>query len=59
VDARGFLRVQARALLARLEVAQKRTVRPGQADAQTRAHLADSADTLRQALAASIQRQAL
>ncbi len=58
-DARGFLRVQARALLARLEAAQKRTARPGQADAETQAHLADSADTLRQALAASIQRQAL
>jgi hypothetical protein len=59
VDARGFLRVQARALLTRLESAQKRTARPGQADAETQAHLADSADTLRQALAASIQRQAL
>jgi hypothetical protein len=58
-DARGFLRVQARALLARLESAQKRTARPGSVDAETQAHLADSADTLRQALAASIQRQAL
>jgi hypothetical protein len=28
-------------------------------DAETRAHLADSADTLRQALAATIVRQAL
>jgi hypothetical protein len=28
-------------------------------DAQTRAHLADTIDTLRQSLAASIQRQAL
>jgi hypothetical protein len=58
-DARGFLRVQARALLARLETARKYAARPGHSDAETQAHLADSADTLRQALAASIQRQAL
>jgi hypothetical protein len=31
----------------------------GPADAQTRVHLAESLDTLRQALAATIQRQSL
>ena len=55
-DARGLLRVQARAVLARLDVASRHT---GALDAETRAHLADSADTLRQALAAPLQRQAL
>jgi hypothetical protein len=55
-DLRGEMREQARALLARLDgtLRKKATV-----DALTRAHLADSADTLRQALAATIQRQAL
>jgi hypothetical protein len=54
-DLRGELREQARALLARLEAAQRsKSLEPA-----TRAHLADSADTLRQALAATIQRQAL
>jgi hypothetical protein len=43
-------------LLARLDTAlQKR----GAADADTRAHLADCADTLRQALAAPLQRLGL
>ena len=55
-DVRGVMREQARALLARLDEAlRKRSA----IDAATRAHLADSADTLRQALAATIQRQAL
>jgi Met-zincin len=55
-DIRGHLREQARALLTRLDgVLAKRTA----LDAESRAHLADSADTLRQALAATIQRQAL
>jgi hypothetical protein len=54
-DLRGELREQARALLAKLEAAQRgKGLEPA-----TRAHLADSADTLRQALAATIQRQAL
>jgi Met-zincin/Domain of unknown function (DUF5117) len=56
-DLRGELREQARTLLARLEASQRK--KGGTADAATRAHLADSADTLRQALAATIQRQAL
>ena len=55
-DARGLVRAQARALLPRIEAAQRR--RAG-ADAQTRAHLADAADTLRLALAAPLQRQGL
>lgn len=54
-DARGLVRVQARTLLARLEAAQGRRSH----DAETRVHLADSIDTLRQALAASVQRQSL
>jgi hypothetical protein len=52
-DARGILRQQARELLGRLEPAARR------ADADTRAHLADSADTLRRALAAPLLRQGL
>ena len=55
-DARGLLREQARALLARLDAAYKRGQAP---DAETRAHLADAADTLRQALAAPLQRLSL
>jgi hypothetical protein len=55
-DIRGHLREQARALLTRLDSTLAK--RPA-LDAETRAHLADSADTLRQALAATIQRQAL
>ena len=55
-DVRGVMREQARALLSRLDEAlRKRSA----IDVATRAHLADSADTLRQALAAAIQRQAL
>ena len=55
-DLRGIMREQARALLGRLDEAlRKRSA----IDVATRAHLADSADTLRQALAATIQRQAL
>ena len=60
-DARGFLRVQARSLLAQLEAAERRgaKARPAAVDAETRAHLADATDTLRQSLAAVIQRQTL
>jgi hypothetical protein len=59
-DVRGHLREQARALLARLDAALKtRATTKDGFDAETRAHLADSADTLRQALAATIVRQAL
>jgi hypothetical protein len=55
-DVRGLMREQARALLVRLDsTLRKRT----NLDSETRAHLSDSADTLRQALAATIQRQAL
>ena len=54
-DVRGLMREQARALLVRLDDTLRK--RPGM-DAATRAHLADSADTLRQALTATIQRQA-
>jgi Met-zincin/Domain of unknown function (DUF5117) len=64
VDARGFVRTQARSLLAKLEATQ---VKPGKNskpsksvnDAETRAHVADSIDTLRQAMSAVIQRQGL
>ncbi len=55
-DARGLLREQTRALLARLQTAQRKTAG---LDAETRAHLADCVDTLRQALAAPMQRQSL
>jgi Met-zincin len=51
-DSRSLLRTEAQALLARIERAAKR---PGLSDA-ARAHLADSADTLSQALAAKLQR---
>ncbi len=54
-DARGLLRLQARQLLVKLEGAQRRS----KADEATRAHLSDSLDTLRQALAATLQRQSL
>ena len=56
-DVRGHMRSQAVALLARLDAALKS--KRGDGDAETRAHLIDSADTLRQALAATLQRQAL
>ncbi len=55
-DARGLVRAQARALLPRIEAAQRRR---GGADAETLAHLADAADTLRMALAAPLLRQGL
>ena len=51
-DARGSLRVEARALAERLDRAARRPV----ADADTRAHLQDSAETLNQALAARLER---
>jgi hypothetical protein len=56
-DARSLLRAQSRALLVRIEAAQQR--RGGTLDAETQAHLADAADTLRLALAAPMQRQGL
>jgi hypothetical protein len=56
-DPRGLLRVQARSLLSKLEAAQKSA--RASSDAETRAHLADSAETLRQAMAASLLRLAL
>jgi hypothetical protein len=56
-DARGLMRVQARQLLTRLESASSHAGRA--ADADTRVHLSDSVDTLRQALSANVQRQAL
>jgi len=59
-DARGVVRVQARVLLTRLESAQRRLGKLASArDAETRAHLSDTIDTLRQSLAAAILRQAL
>ena len=54
-DVRGNMREQARALLARLDAQAKGK----HWDRGTQAHLADCADTLRQALSATIQRQAL
>ncbi len=69
-DARGFVRVQARLLLARLEAAQgdakgggrrggKAAAAHGGIDAETRAHIADSVDSLRQALTAPTLRLGL
>ena len=54
-DARALMRAEARVLLPRLEAAAKRPA----LNAQTRAHLSDAADTLKQALAAPLQRQSL
>ena len=51
-DARGLLRVQAQELLARINGASKRAG----LSAEAKAHLADSADTLTQALQAKLQR---
>ncbi len=56
VDARGLMRSQARRLLPQLESALRRA---RTMDADTRAHLADAADTLRQALKAPLQRLGL
>ncbi|HRD96115.1 MAG TPA: zinc-dependent metalloprotease, partial [Rubrivivax sp.] len=56
VDARGLVRSHARRLLASLDSV---LVRRGALDADTRAHLADCADTLRQAMQAPLQRQGL
>ena len=55
-DVRGHMREQTRALLLKLDSALRKSTA---FDVETRAHLADSADTLRQALAATIQRQSL
>ncbi len=54
--ARGLLREQARGLLQRLDQASRHSA--GR-DAETRAHLADSADTLRQAFNATLPRLSL
>ena len=56
VDTRGQVRTQTRALLTHLEAALRQR---SLADADTRAHLADCADTLQQALAAPLQRLGL
>ena len=56
-DARGLMRLQARQLLAKLEAASTSAIRG--ADADTRVHLSDSVDTLRQALQANVQRLGL
>jgi hypothetical protein len=56
-DVRGTMREQARTLVARLDAQVKSKSQHW--DSETRAHLADCADTLRQSLAATIQRQAL
>jgi hypothetical protein len=58
VDQRALMRAQAQTLLRRLEAAERRLARPG-ADAATRAHIADSAETLRSALGASLIRLGL
>ncbi|KPF49271.1 hypothetical protein IP87_07505 [beta proteobacterium AAP121] len=55
-DARGLTRLHAKRLLTRLETAQGRGVR---ADSDTAVHIADSIDTLRQALAAPMLRLGL
>jgi hypothetical protein len=55
-DVRGSMREQARALLVKLDTQAKAR---NAWDRGTQAHLADCADTLRQALTATIQRQAL
>ncbi len=55
VDARGLLREQARSLATRLEAAAKSS----KLDDETRDHFADSADTLRRALAAQLPRLGL
>ncbi len=59
VDARGQMRVQALGLLARLDGAIKRRGGGPASDVDSAAHLADSANTLRLALNAPLQRQAL
>jgi hypothetical protein len=59
VESRSLVRDQARALLAQLDTTLKRRGAAAQADAATRSHLADSADTLRQALQAGILRSGL
>ena len=51
-DTRSIVRAQAKALLERIRSANSR---PGLTE-ETRAHLADSADTLEQAMSARLQR---
>jgi hypothetical protein len=55
-DARSLLRQQAQALLAKLDGVNRRGTHR---DAETRAHLIDSADSLRQALAARLPRSSV
>ncbi|MFA6262737.1 MAG: hypothetical protein WC760_14860, partial [Bacteroidia bacterium] len=55
-DGRGLVREQALALLARLDQVNRRGAKH---DPETRAHLRDSADSLRQALAARLPRAAV
>jgi hypothetical protein len=55
-DGRGLLRAQAVDVLAKIDAALRRGT---QRDAQTRAHLQDSADSLRQALTAPLTRAAV
>ncbi len=64
VDARSYVRTQAKALLGRLENTATKPIKNSKTaktpvDAETRAHIADSIDTLRQAMTAVIQRQGL
>ena len=56
-DNRGLLRVQTRKLLGQLESAQRQ--QRGRWDVETVAHIGDCVETLRQALAAPLQRLAL
>jgi len=59
-DGRGLLREQAQALLRRLDQVNHASRRQGtRRDDETRAHLRDSADSLRQALAALLPRVAV
>ncbi len=58
-DARGLVRVQVRALLTRLEAAARAGRHGAAVDTETHTHLADSVDTLRQAMSATMQRQSL
>jgi hypothetical protein len=57
-DGRGIMRTQAKTLLARLDTLLAGTS-GSKLDAMTRAHYSDSADTLRQALAAPLLRMGL
>jgi hypothetical protein len=58
-DQRALLRSQSQALLRRLEAAERAAVASPGSDEATRAHLSLSAENLRLALAAPLQRQGL